>query len=465
MIRKLVRNLTFLFFFLILPVIASASPEHPLLRGHVNTAEPKEITIVYDFQGDIYSGTVTTDASGNFVYDGQLPVEETDVVVYIDGKPHGAYLRRGSTTVADFGETAGFRGDNVAESRFYNTYQQAFNPKKFKSMPDVKFVYADAMKRLADGRDRALSDASHLSGSLRERAGRLVGSSYDKFHLMLLSIETGESGADSTAVTDAILARIDPNADESRLSGIISYWYNNTDFHRSGNVRSILDYMIGQFAAVDSALTNEGNKKNLYSTLGSMFMTYQPSADDVAAFYAGVEPQLSKAPMVKKNLDELRESMTVRIKDGDAVPVDPVLIASDGSKSRLSDILARKKVVYIDIWATWCGPCCREIPHMDKLVERFKGNDAIVFVSISRDDDRDAWLRKLDRDKPVWPQYVFDKASGDKFMDAMSIRGIPRFLIIGPDGRFISVDAERPSDSGIDAVLNAAIASARQQKG
>ena len=169
--------------------------------------------------------------------------------------------------------------------------------------------------------------------------------------------------------------------------------------------------------------------------------------------------------MVKKNRDEVRESMTVRIKDGDAVPVDPVIIASDGSKSRLSDILAQKKVVYIDIWATWCGPCCREIPHMDKLVERFKGNDAIVFVSISRDDDRDAWLRKLDRDKPVWPQYVFDKASGDKFMDAMSIRGIPRFLIIGPDGRFISVDAERPSDSGIDAVLNAAIASARQQKG
>ena len=150
--------------------------------------------------------------------------------------------------------------------------------------------------------------------------------------------------------------------------------------------------------------------------------------------------------------------MAVKVKDGDSVPTDPVLISPEGTKSRLSDILAQGKIVYIDIWATWCGPCCREIPFMEKLVERFNGNDGILFVSISRDDNRNAWLKKLERDNPSWPQYIFDKATGDEFMDAMSINGIPRFLLIDRDGRFIKTDAQRPSDSEIDSILDSAIA-------
>ena len=66
-------------------------------------------------------------------------------------------------------------------------------------------------------------------------------------------------------------------------------------------------------------------------------------------------------------------------------------------------------------------------------------------------------LRNFDRDKPEWPQYIFDKSSGDEFMNAMGIMGIPRFLLIGKDRKFISVDAERPSNEKIAEILNAAI--------
>ncbi|MDE5916359.1 MAG: TlpA family protein disulfide reductase, partial [Duncaniella sp.] len=171
---------------------------------------------------------------------------------------------------------------------------------------------------------------------------------------------------------------------------------------------------------------------------------------------------LSRAPMVREHLLKVYESMKPKVNNGDAVPTDPVLIAPDGSKCKLSELLG-KTVVYIDIWATWCGPCCREIPHMDKLVERFKGNDAITFVSISRDDNRQAWLKKLERDNPAWPQYIFDKASGDEFMNAMSISGIPRFLLIGKDGKFIAIDAARPSNADIDTILNYAISNKYSQ--
>ena len=58
--------------------------------------------------------------------------------------------------------------------------------------------------------------------------------------------------------------------------------------------------MKDQFAGIDSVLTNEGNKKSLWMTLGSMFMMYSPSENDVQDFFAAVEPQLSRAPMVKR---------------------------------------------------------------------------------------------------------------------------------------------------------------------
>ncbi len=56
----------------------------------------------------------------------------------------------------------------------------------------------------------------------------------------------------------------------------------------------------------------------------------------------------------------------------------------------LSDL--KGKYVYIDVWATWCGPCNAEIPHLKKLEEEFEGRN-ICFVSISCDDSRNAWER------------------------------------------------------------------------
>ncbi len=279
---------------------------------------------------------------------------------------------------------------------------------------------------------------------------------YNEVLLRLLGMDSSYSKTDHKAQMDSIIATIDPNADESRMTGIINYWYNRSDIHRKGNAASIIDYMKDQFAGIDSVLTNEGNKKSLWMTLGSMFMMYSPSENDVQDFFAAVEPQLSRAPMVKERIMEVYESMKPKVSNGDVVPTDPVIISPDGSKCHLSDLLG-KSVVYIDIWATWCGPCCREIPYMEKIVEQFKGNEGITFISISRDDSRQAWLKKLDRDKPEWPQYIFDKSSGDEFMNAMGITGIPRFLLIGKDRKFISVDAERPSNEKIAEILNAAI--------
>lgn len=118
----------------------------------------------------------------------------------------------------------------------------------------------------------------------------------------------------------------------------------------------------------------------------------------------------------------------------------------DGRKLRLSDLYG--KVLYIDVWATWCGPCCAEIPYLEKMVGRFRGDDRIRFVSISVDRDRAAWEKKLAADKPEWEQYRCVD-----FCELYGIAGIPCFMMIDRDGRLITMQAPRPSDDGTDEFI------------
>ena len=64
---------------------------------------------------------------------------------------------------------------------------------------------------------------------------------------------------------------------------------------------------------------------------------------------------------------------------------------SDGKKVSMNDL--RGKIVLVDVWATWCGPCKAEIPHLKKLEEEFKGLDvAFVSVSVDKKQDLEKWL-------------------------------------------------------------------------
>ena len=109
------------------------------------------------------------------------------------------------------------------------------------------------------------------------------------------------------------------------------------------------------------------------------------------------------------------------------------------------------KYVYIDVWATWCGPCNAEIPHLKKLEEEFEGRN-ICFVSISCDDSQKAWERFVQAKQLGGIQLHM---GGDKsFMEAIRCKGIPRFLLIDQDGKFLNANMSRPSDGKTLEILN-----------
>jgi len=116
-----------------------------------------------------------------------------------------------------------------------------------------------------------------------------------------------------------------------------------------------------------------------------------------------------------------------------------------GGKTKLEDL--RGKYVYIDVWATWCGPCRGEIPHLKKVEEKYHGKN-IAFVSISVDVQKDfeKW-KTFVKDKELGGIQLFaDKDWNSDFTKAFGINSIPRFILIDPTGKVVDADAARPSD-------------------
>jgi thiol-disulfide isomerase/thioredoxin len=106
----------------------------------------------------------------------------------------------------------------------------------------------------------------------------------------------------------------------------------------------------------------------------------------------------------------------------------------------------KNNIVYVDVWATWCGPCKREIPALKELELEFR-DSAIKFVSISVDKEKDyqTWLNMVAEKELKGIQLFADKDWNSEFVKNYAIDGIPRFILIDKQGNIISADAPRPS--------------------
>lgn len=104
----------------------------------------------------------------------------------------------------------------------------------------------------------------------------------------------------------------------------------------------------------------------------------------------------------------------------------------------------RGKYVYIDVWATWCGPCNAEIPYLKKLEKEMEGKK-IVFVGISSDSNQQAW-EKFVKEKEMGGIQLFMGKKKQEMMHFFLINSIPRFILLDKKGRIVEAYMSRPSD-------------------
>lgn len=120
----------------------------------------------------------------------------------------------------------------------------------------------------------------------------------------------------------------------------------------------------------------------------------------------------------------------------------------DGKTWTLADF--KGKYLYIDMWATWCGPCKRELPSLIALAEKFSDAE-ITFLGLSTDGNKEAWETMIKKGNMPGVQLHIGPRS--KFQKAYNIDGIPRFILIGKDGKIIENDMLRPSSTDIVSYL------------
>jgi thiol-disulfide isomerase/thioredoxin/Flp pilus assembly protein TadD len=127
--------------------------------------------------------------------------------------------------------------------------------------------------------------------------------------------------------------------------------------------------------------------------------------------------------------------------------------ALDGSKFSLDAMGGR--VVLIDFWATWCGPCNEELPHMKKIAKEFAGQP-LVIISVSWDSDETKWKNFIDKNEMTWVQY---RDADHHLSNLFSINSIPHYFTIDSDG--VLTAEMMGSGSNVEGKLKKLIARAK----
>ncbi|MGS2740036.1 TlpA family protein disulfide reductase [Sinomicrobium pectinilyticum] len=124
-----------------------------------------------------------------------------------------------------------------------------------------------------------------------------------------------------------------------------------------------------------------------------------------------------------------------------------------GGTTSLDDL--KGKYVYIDVWATWCGPCRAEIPFLKKAEEEYRDkNIEFVSISIDQEKDHDKWRAMIEEKELKGIQLLADNAFESEFVTAYLIAGIPHFILIDPEGTIVSSNAPRPSSPDLKKLFD-----------
>jgi len=159
---------------------------------------------------------------------------------------------------------------------------------------------------------------------------------------------------------------------------------------------------------------------------------YENNQDQIAT--------LIKLPIIKENLDNHYNETLGFINKPDIYTNEVLLKMKDTPiEEAFSKILSKNKgkVIYIDVWATWCSPCIKAMPDSKKLMEKFKQKD-VSFVYLCIDSKENLWKRLVsDFNLGDGEHYLMDKNQSNFFRKTMNVQGIPQYFIIDKNGNIV----------------------------
>lgn len=440
-------------YLLLILILASftTSNELIMISGKITNSENRTITI----KGESFEEEIILNADGSFsnniniAYDGIYSLETSKNSIPI-------YLSKDTslTILADdtvFSTSLQFKGKGSVENQYiveksnitsqisdeelYKLDEMEFLNKVNEIKISISALYNRTKFSNADFKEKEVININYL-----EQKHFLFYENYHNFHAKLKGFKVSDKFPKFDEKID-----LDNDADflfssEYQKLAVLKF-FNNIKFNGTN-----IDFIIAKIINI-KALKSQ-NIKNLI---------IQNSIYDVNIDYANYE-KIYQEYLSSTNNPKLKESLTTIYNDIIATQPSKTSPQFDyenqkGGKTSLESL--KGKYVYIDVWATWCGPCIKEIPSLQKIEEQYKDKN-IAFVSISVDaiKDHDKWSKFVTEKKLGGIQLLADKEFNSEFMQGYGMKTIPRFILIDPNGNIVNSQAPRPSETALIDLFN-----------
>lgn len=347
-----------------------------------------------------------------------------------------------------FYKNVDFAGDNAAVNRYLNTTQ--FAKMNFTAAKRAEDAFLHSVDSVYQANMDALNKAQLPENFTRQEQERLKYASYALLPLYQNYYKYLNNVADFTP-SDTYYAKLQ---ELSPIDASLMSYPEYREFITNAVYANVLRMGNGDMDQqfMDYLTAHVKDPKVLeYVTDAYIYDKVSRSGVDGAEALIDFYHKNVKDPALTKRFDETCTQWEA-VKAGQP---SPTFTCPDinGKSVSLADLKGR--YVYIDVWATWCGPCRGELPHLKKLEEAYAGKD-IAFVSLSCDSNKAAW-EKMVKDGDMKGIQLF-MGPKDDFMDKFMITGIPRFILLDREGKIVKADAPRPSEPSISKLFDELLA-------
>ena len=407
------------------------------LSGEITNPNSDKITI----RGNGYIKVIDVNTNGTF--DDTLVIKEGNFTFYDTKESTAMYLAPGyrldiSLDGKEFDETLKYSGigekpNNFNASYFLFNEKNAIDSETYKKMENQEYF------------DYELKTHASLMKLLNESEienEKFLENQADKFRFQMLNNLITKMGEDYFAgKTKGIITQyMDSEIDKIDFKDSVLFASNN-DYRYFLSSYFVAGLTSGDLKTLE--LYNEEllemQKKSIVTTLKRGISFY--NMDKLDLYYQ----TYVKLAANDKDINRIKGKYE-RIKTLKKGSPSPSFNYPDSSGKNISLESLKGKLVYVDVWATWCGPCKAQIPFLKQLEEKYR-EEEIAFVSLSIDQLKNIskWKDMIVDKELEGIQIIADKAWRSKFVTDYVIEGIPRFILIDKDGNLMDPMAPRPA--------------------
>ena len=317
----------------------------------------------------------------------------------------------------------GFTAKRVeGEQEFYaafDRYQSALKQRHDIAQQSLGSLIPLAKSLLAERDSLAFNNLWDKKGNQSKWTNRVLSELYPK----LPAVVAQKKAYENLMKDDKTLANMLVSQSQEKVSEVVGKYQN----------------AYNEIDAYITAKLKEGIREGKNDVAVLMFLDMFPREQN-AALHSEVITALHEVypdHLIVKDRWNYMNSPASKVAIG-AIAPDLEFPDPDGKMRKLSDL--RGKVVLLDFWASWCGPCRRENPNVTRIYSLYHDKGFEVF-SVSLDRDAASWKRAIESDKLVWPNHVSDLKQWQSQAAAIyGVRSIPSTFLLDKEGRIVQRD-------------------------